>query len=258
MQGDKATQEREDALARKSPEWEERLTFRNANLAALHGHVRQARELYKEAAEMTQHLNRTQAAASDLAEMANTEANFGHRAQASEDAAAALALSRGPGVVLSAALALARAGNEKKAESLLSDVSQRRPDDGWVKSVNGPLIRATLQLNHGNGAKAVELLKPAAPHAQANLDVLYTRGMGYLRAGQASEAAKEFQKILGLRMRVPASPLHSLAQLGLARAYEMQGDKEKAARPTKISLRCGKTLTPTSPSCSKPRPSTQS
>ncbi len=228
VQGDKATQEREEALARKSPEVEQYLTLRNAGLAALHGQVRQARGLYKEAAEMAQHLNRTQWAASNLAEMANTEANFGHRAQAFEDTAAALALSRGPGVMLSAALALARAGNEKNAESLLSDVSQRRPDDGWVQSVNGPLIQATLQLNHGNGAKAVELLKPAAPYALANLDVLYTRGMGYLRTGQASEAAKEFQKILGLRMRFPASPLHSLAQLGLARGYEMQGDKEKA------------------------------
>jgi serine/threonine protein kinase/tetratricopeptide (TPR) repeat protein len=228
VQGDKATQEREEALARKSPEVEQNLTLRNANLAALHGHVRQARELDKQAVEMAQHLNRTEGAASILAAMANTEASFSLQVQAPEDAAAALALFHGPNVMLSAALALARAGNEKKAESLLSDVSQRRPDDGGVQLVIGPLIQATLQLNHGNGAKAVELLKPAAPYAQANFDVLYTRGMGYLRAGQPSEAAKEFQKILGLRMRFPASPLHSLAQLGLARAYELQGDKEKA------------------------------
>jgi tetratricopeptide (TPR) repeat protein len=155
-QGDKATQEREEALARKGPEQEQYLTFRNANLAALHGHLRQARELYKQAAEMAQRLKRSQRAAFVLAAAANAEANFGLRAQASEDATAALSLSRGPNVTLSAALALGRAGEEKKAESMLSDLSKRRPDDGWVQSVNGPLIRATLQLNHGNGAKAVE------------------------------------------------------------------------------------------------------
>jgi len=228
-QGDKAAQEREEALARRSPEWEQRLAVRNANLAALHGQLRQARELYKQAAEMAQRLHWSQRAAFALAAAANTQANFGLRAQAVEDAAAALALSHAPDPTLSAGLALARAGDEKKAESLLSDVSHRRPDDGWVQSVNGPLIRATLQLNHGNGAKAVELLKSAAPYAQANFDVLYTRGMGYLRAGQASEAAKEFQKILALRMGFPLfSPVRWLAQLGLARAYQLQGEKEKA------------------------------
>jgi ATP/maltotriose-dependent transcriptional regulator MalT len=52
-----------------------------------------------------------------------------------------------------------------------------------------------------------------------------------LRAGNGDEAAQEFQKVLALRNFVVGDPnchLVSLAQLGLARAYALQGDKAKS------------------------------
>lgn len=47
-------------------------------------------------------------------------------------------------------------------------------------------------------------------------------------ARNGSEAAQEFQKVLALRNMYPQSPLMSLAQLGLARAYALQGDKARS------------------------------
>jgi cytochrome c-type biogenesis protein CcmH/NrfG len=54
------------------------------------------------------------------------------------------------------------------------------------------------------------------------------RGEAYLAAHQGSEAAVEFQKILGHRRIVLDEPIGALAHLQLGRAYAMQGDTTKA------------------------------
>ena len=56
----------------------------------------------------------------------------------------------------------------------------------------------------------------------------YLRGEAYLRLGRGSEAATEFQKLLGHPGVVLNFPLGALARLGLGRAYALQGDKTKA------------------------------
>jgi eukaryotic-like serine/threonine-protein kinase len=53
-------------------------------------------------------------------------------------------------------------------------------------------------------------------------------GEAYLAARQGSEAAAEFQKILDHRGLVLNQPIGALAQLGLGRAYVLQGDIPKA------------------------------
>ena len=53
------------------------------------------------------------------------------------------------------------------------------------------------------------------------------RGQAYLTAHEGSKAAGEFQKIIDHRVLV-LNPIGALAQLGLARAYALQGDRVKA------------------------------
>jgi tetratricopeptide (TPR) repeat protein len=55
-------------------------------------------------------------------------------------------------------------------------------------------------------------------------------GRAYLRAGKGREAAAEFQKLLGYRLIQPTSPLLSLSQLGLGRAFALQGDAASARK----------------------------
>jgi predicted Zn-dependent protease len=66
------------------------------------------------------------------------------------------------------------------------------------------------------------------PYDRAYLEGRFDRGNGLLRAGHASDAAQEFQSILALKNAFPDVPLVPLAQLGLARAYALEGDKAKA------------------------------
>jgi hypothetical protein len=53
------------------------------------------------------------------------------------------------------------------------------------------------------------------------------RGEAYLAAHEGNKAAGEFQKIIDHRVLV-LNPIGALAQLGLARAYGLQGDRIKA------------------------------
>ena len=56
----------------------------------------------------------------------------------------------------------------------------------------------------------------------------YLRGLAYLQARQGAEAAAEFQKIVDHRGISAVAPEHSLAKLGLGRAYTLSGDTAKA------------------------------
>jgi predicted Zn-dependent protease len=57
---------------------------------------------------------------------------------------------------------------------------------------------------------------------------MYTRASALLMAGNAAEAAQLFQRVLSLKSAFPADFFIGLSQLGLARAYALQGDKAKA------------------------------
>jgi len=57
---------------------------------------------------------------------------------------------------------------------------------------------------------------------------VYVRGLAYLKAKRGAEAAAEFQKIVQHRGIAPTFPEHSLAKLGLGRAFAMTGDTAKA------------------------------
>jgi tetratricopeptide (TPR) repeat protein len=102
-----------------------------------------------------------------------------------------------------------------------------------------PALRALLALNHGETAKAIELLQVAvpyelgAPHSSMHgffgaLYPVYVRGEAYLAAHQGTEAVAEFQKILDHRTIVASDPIGALARLQLGRADALSGDTAKA------------------------------
>jgi len=57
---------------------------------------------------------------------------------------------------------------------------------------------------------------------------VYVRGQAYLSLHNGNAAAMEFQKFLDHRGLVGNFPLGTLARLGLARSYAVQGDNAKA------------------------------
>ena len=227
-QNDKAGLESARSLLKSAPGGDGVVMYLDASLAASQGQLRHARELFTQASQVLQRVNLKEAAAAEVAGEAVTEAAFGDRVDATRDAAAALSVSRGTKVVLLAAAAYALAGEERKAQELSSDVAKRRPEDTLVQSVWVPLVSAIIELKHNNPAKALQLLTAATPYDRTILEVLFTRGTAYLKAGQENEAVQEFQKVLAGRNLSPVDVLLPLAQLGLARAYALEGDSAKS------------------------------
>jgi tetratricopeptide (TPR) repeat protein len=228
-QGDTAALEREDAFTKGSTEGEVALVARDARLAASRGQLKRARELFMQAREMAQRLNLKERAAQAIADEAGIEADFGHRAEAAKGATAGLATSRGPNVLYGAARAFALVGEASNAETLIAELAKRRPEDEFVEFVWAPEVMAINEINRRNPAKAIQLLQTATPYeAGYYFGIRYTRGNAYLRAGNGNQAAGEFQKVLALRNAFPDDPVLSLAQLGLARAYALQGDVAKS------------------------------
>jgi len=229
--GDKAALEREDAAIKGNAEGELDLASREAYLAASRGQLRRARELFMQARQMAQRLNLQEVAAQAAGGEAGIAADFGDRVEAKKGATAALAISRGPNVVYLAARALAIAGKANTAETLIADLAKRRPEDVWVQSVQVPEVKAINEMNRGNSARALELLQAAVPYDGGTyFGIRYTRGNAYLRARNGNDAVQEFQKVLALRNAYPTSHLIPLARLGLARAYALQGDRDKSRK----------------------------
>jgi tetratricopeptide (TPR) repeat protein len=134
------------------------------------------------------------------------------------------------------ALALAMCGDAAQAEKLAGETSKRFPNGTLWNAVQLPEIRAAIELQLGQPARAVELLASASPYDRAYPEAVYLRGLAYLRLRKGVEAAAEFQKILdhkgaswGSTWRYPNWGLYySISYLGLARASEIAGDTPKA------------------------------
>jgi tetratricopeptide (TPR) repeat protein len=134
------------------------------------------------------------------------------------------------------ALALAMCGEVALAEKLAAQTSKLFPNGTVWNAVQLPEIRAAIELQRGQPAKAVELLASASPYERAYPEAVYLRGLAYLRLRKGVEAAAEFHKILDHKgaswastWRFPNWGLYySISYLGLARASALAGDTAKA------------------------------
>jgi hypothetical protein len=74
------------------------------------------------------------------------------------------------------------------------------------------------------------MLAPVTPYEQGESQILYHRAQAYLAAREHAKAAAEFEKLIGHRGWLDWGVFSPLAQLGLARAYAMQGDRENSRK----------------------------
>jgi serine/threonine protein kinase/Flp pilus assembly protein TadD len=209
----------------------------SADTAAYYGQLRAAQDLTKQAAAIDERSDQKETAASNIAQGALREALFGNSAEAKKQAAAALALSNGRDVQFLATTALAFAGDSAKAESLVADFNKRFPKDSIVNFIYLPVIRGQIANDRHDSAKALALLQPDLIYETGQtgsgalapaLYPVYVRAAAHLAAGQGKEAAADYQKIIDNKGVVVNGPIGVLANLGLARAYALQGDQAKA------------------------------
>jgi len=233
LQNDPATMNRELSIfASKGPETAPFSNLLVALSEAYGGRMEKARESIERARAAYEALQEKQPAAEALGGLAMMEADIEDEAGARRDAEEALAIdSTSTRAKTEAAYALARSGDAGRAESIAAEVAKDRPSDTVVNALDLPVIRATIEIEGNNPAKAVEILQPALPYDLASnraMTSTYQRGRAYLALHNGSAAAAEFQKIIDHPGVTIAWNTGSLARLGLARAYAMEGDKAKA------------------------------
>jgi DNA-binding winged helix-turn-helix (wHTH) protein/predicted Zn-dependent protease len=107
--------------------------------------------------------------------------------------------------------------------------SKERPADTLLNAVRMPMRRAAIELGRNQPATAIELLVPAVPFERAYPEVVYLRGLAYLRTANGVDAATEFRKIIDHK-GATWGPRYPLAYLGLARAAVRVGDSTAARK----------------------------
>jgi tetratricopeptide (TPR) repeat protein len=240
LDGDTAEMQRQAALAAGKPEAAEILLLFQAQTEADLGRFGEVRRLIQQAAQLSRSLHEQERAANWTAQGALFESEVGNRSRATEDADSALRLSHEKDIRVLAALALARAGDSKRAEMLAAGLRLEFPLDTILNRYWLPAIEAAVQLSKGDSSSALEHLEIAKPYelgqpssfqvlAISPMVPVYLRGESYLAAGKGAEATTEFEGMLRRPGLAQNYPLQHLARLGLARAAALRGETSKAA-----------------------------
>jgi len=233
LQNDEAEMKRQLQSAADIPGGEAELLGYHADADALRGHLQKSRETAQRAAAAAQRDGSPEAAAAWLANGAYREALFGNSTEARKLIAQALSISTGRDVQIAAAMAFAEIGDAAQAQKIADKLAADAPLDTIMQSYWLPSIRATMAIRKGDADRAITLLEVSIPYEFGMQNIgsmvpVYVRGMAYLKTGKGTDAAAQFKKILAHRGLSQTSPISALAQLQLARALTLAGDKAAA------------------------------
>jgi serine/threonine protein kinase/tetratricopeptide (TPR) repeat protein len=203
-----------------------------ADTEAYSGHLGKARELTRRSVDSAVRAESKETGAIWQEIAAQREAAFGNLTVAKQQAGQGLHLyPTGHAVKSEAALALAMVGDTARAESLAQDLNKRYPRNTQIQSLWLPAIQAQLALDRKNSTDAITDLQAAIPVELGSIGFLanasclyptYLRGEAYLSAGEGTQAAAEFQKIIDHSGIVWNCWTGALAHLGMARANALQ------------------------------------
>jgi tetratricopeptide (TPR) repeat protein len=164
----------------------------------------------------------------------------------------AMALDKSKQTQEYALLAAGICGNGNLALPIARELGASFPEDTLLQNVYLPLAQAFLALAAGQPQQVVNYAAPAKPY-----DVIYpgsyAQGLAYLQLHDAGHAVSAFQSALQSRggsLVGPEEPMpssYAQAQLGLARAYAMGGDKANAKKAYEAFLLTWKDADPDLP-----------
>jgi len=202
-----------------------------ARIDLLAGNLSRARQRTQHAVNMALESNLKEFAADMLLTQASAEALFGESTQARHTVAAVVKLADSKEKKAVAARVMALGGEGLEAKQVMDRLVRENPSDTLLNAVDAPLVQAASQLGSGQPDRALRSLEPVKPYefgTHAGLLPTYLRAMAYLQLRRAEEAATEFRAVLDHRGVAPMSTIWELSNLGLARAYSLQGDTAKA------------------------------
>jgi eukaryotic-like serine/threonine-protein kinase len=143
----------------------------------------------------------------------------------------ALALDKSRQTQSFALLTAGICGNSKLVGSMAQDLTRKFPDDTLIQRVFIPLAKGFVALSAGQPREAIDDAEPAKAFALVYPGA-YLQGLAYLQLHDARQAANAFRittQSPGGNLQTTA-PFYAQAQLGLARAYAMGGDKADAKK----------------------------
>jgi tetratricopeptide (TPR) repeat protein len=229
IQGDAPAMQRQIDWTKGKPEEGVGLGWQ-ADAAAFAGQRKKSKDFLRRANEAAQRLNLKGVAAGGTAGLAAGDAFYGNCRDAREEIVAALKIARPWWVVQAASDVYAMCGEPAKAQPFVDELAKQFASDAVMQAIGVARSRATIELYHGNAAKAVELLQAAAPYEYSRTGIIYIRGQAYLQLKKGAEAAAEFQKILDRRGAGATDDTYPLAHMGMARAMVLTGDTAKARK----------------------------
>ena len=204
-----------------------------ADTAGYFGQVEKARTLSRRAIERARRDNESEEAALRVVTDALREAEFGYKPEARKDVDEALAIDNGRSIQTLAALALARAGDVGRAETMADSLERKYPNHTFLRVYWLPAIRAAIGIQQENFDSAIHALQPAiryelgvpTPVQVGTLYPAYLRGIALLKKRDPHGAQAEFQKMLDHSGVIANFPTAPLALLGIARARATSGDQ---------------------------------
>jgi len=228
-QGDTAAEEKQMALAAEDTGNMIRFVWpAQAGRAAGRGQLQKSQEFLREWEEASRRAGASELTATAICNETLMEVLLTGKSKQKFDPSSVLAVSNSPDVKSCVATTLALSGRESEAVRLADELAKARPQDTWYRAMWIPAIRAQIEINHGNAAKALELLKSAQPYDNAYASIRRLRGKAFLLNRQFKEAETEFQAAIKLKSDGNQDPGARLAQLDLARTYAAQVDSSKA------------------------------
>jgi eukaryotic-like serine/threonine-protein kinase len=244
IQNDTATMEQ---IAREAASDDTGWLQLQMQFAYLRGDVKKFRSLNEAEVNIETRDGQAQDAADDLAARAQLESflgNYGlalslcrHSLEGNTDSATEL---------WRCGEAFADGGDFARAEALAANLNRIAPENTIEQKVHLPLIHSIIVRQRGNASEAAVML--AQPELyKFTLDVPYRLGQAYLASNEPAKAAAQFRMVLDARDAGWWQVYAPLAQLGLARAYAAQGDRDNSRKAYDVFFTTWKDAGPTIP-----------
>jgi tetratricopeptide (TPR) repeat protein len=234
LRGNSQGMEQQLAWAAGRPGEEDVMLSTQSDTEAYSGRLARARDFSRRAVDSAVRADSRETAGLWKANEALRESEFGNTEEVKRGVDAALKLSQGRDVKIMSALALARAGDSARANSLADDIEKSAPTHTVLKIYFLPTIRAAIEIGKDHPTQAVVDLEPTAPYDLAtpvpisNLYPPYVRGLAYLASHNGMAAAAEFQKLYDHPGIIANLPIGALARLEMGRACALSGNVSKA------------------------------
>jgi serine/threonine protein kinase/tetratricopeptide (TPR) repeat protein len=252
LRNDATIMEQQLAWSAGRPGDEDVLLSTQSDTEAFYGHLAAARVYSRKAVDSAIRAESRDQAARWVVNGALREAEFGNATAARQGVRAAQALSSETAALL-AAFSLARLGDRARGQALMRQFEKSSPSNTVLRVYWLPTLKAAIALPK-NPTQALEFLEIVTPYELGNhedegppLYAPYLRGQAYLALGNGSAAAAEFERILNHRGKALNSFTGALSRLGVARAYALQRDNEKARAAYQNFLKLWKDADPEIP-----------